>query len=142
MGIICVLWAAKDREIFPFFLNADGFYTFLRHIPIDQKTDLDKSWHAIHFLLSRCDNNSSQYASFLLSGGHRFPVPIEKPAPTRAFLSSEVKDIADMLASITDEMLISGYQPSLMNQSGIYPYGWTDFNGENVSFRQYLIDNF
>ncbi len=140
MGITCVVWAAADREVLPFFLNAEGFLAFLRQVPPTQKIDIDKSWHGIHFLLSRCAENQSPYAAFLLSGGHRFPVPIEAPAPTRAFLSTEVKEIARLLSAISGEILLGCYQPKSMNQERVYPEGWSDL--EEGWEHSYLFENF
>lgn len=142
MGITCLLWAVTDRQVLPFFLNAEGFLAFLRQVPEDCKIDLDKSWHGIHFLLSRCDFKSSPYTSFLLSGGHRIPLSVQVPAPTRAFLSSEVKVIASILSNISDKMLMSYYQPQIMNHLEIYPEEWSNLNEENDWVQNYLVGSF
>jgi hypothetical protein len=142
MGIICCLLATTDKEILPYFLNAEGFIEFRKNIPEERRLDLDKSWHGIHFLLSSCEEGKSQLGSFLLSGGHRIPVRVERPAPTRAFLSSDVKEIADFLLPITNERLLIHYQPKIMNQLKIYLMIWGELDEDRSFIDDYLLANF
>jgi hypothetical protein len=141
MGIICCLLATTDKEILPYFLNAEGFIEFRKNIPEERRLDLDKSWHGIHFLLSSCEEGKSQLGSFLLSGGHRIPVRVEWPAPTRAFLSSEVKEIAGFLSTITTEGLLKYYQPKIMTQLNIYPMIWGELDEDRSFIDDYLLAN-
>lgn len=80
-------------------------------------TDLDKAWHAIHYLLT-----GDRDVRFLLTGhdiaaygGH-----VEAHSP------ADVAALQARLASKTNEEILSAFDADLFNKMGIYPDQWDE----------------
>jgi hypothetical protein len=83
--------------------------------------DLDKAWHAIHYMLNSAVWEVSSNAGALIVGGT--PVSEEDMGygPARYFDEKEVKLIFDDLKNISVEKLLSKYESMLQQGEEIYP---------------------
>jgi hypothetical protein len=87
-------------------------------------TDLDKSWHGIHYLLTGTSSGGDQPWAFLIHGGR--PAGIEVGyGPARLFTSAETRSILEALEQLTVERLRSRFDPDDMTAKKIYPEIWS-----------------
>lgn len=87
----------------------------------DQFLDLDKSWHAIHFML-----NGHVYEgdlAMVFFGGEEIGEDLGYGA-VRYLTPGQVKHVAEVISKINDEAFSRKYDPQTMDQVGIYPDVW------------------
>jgi hypothetical protein len=102
-----------------------------------EETDLDKSWHGLHYLLSGTDWESPLPEGFLLNAGIILEGTDHGYGDARGCNSAEVKDFAVYLGSISDEQLSTRFDPQHMTELEIYPQHW-----EREDELDYLIAKF
>lgn len=95
-------------------------------IPEDDQLDVDKAWHAIHFLLTGSAWEGDFPEGFIVSCGQVVGDEDLGYGPARSFSPSETAAIADLLASISDDDLQSRMDFAAMSAEGIYPDIWGD----------------
>jgi len=83
--------------------------------------DLDKSWHAIHFLLSGSADECSGTAAFLLAGGTAIGDIDVGYGPARAFRPQEVAQIVELLNAVSPTELRNRFVPNALTKAEIYP---------------------
>lgn len=85
------------------------------------KCDLDKAWHAIHFLLNGSVWGVTSPAGALLLGGE--PVSEEDVGygPARYFTVEQVREASDVLDQLEEEGFFSNYSSMLEQRDGICP---------------------
>ncbi|WP_455203830.1 YfbM family protein [Kaarinaea lacus] len=86
--------------------------------------DLDKSWHGIHYLLTKSAWSGDWPLNFLLCEGKEVGDIDTGYGPARTFKSSEVKEIASALAVIDHDTLKENFDPGDMAHQDIYPDIW------------------
>lgn len=96
--------------------------------------DLDKSWHALHFLLngSAWEGEAPLFNTIL--GGHEIGEDLGY-GQVRYLTNQEVKEIALVLVNITEENIKERYDPVQMKELEIYPF--EDWSGEEE--REYIL---
>jgi hypothetical protein len=102
----------------------------------DETLDIDKAWHAVHFLLcGSADPGPSTFASAILGGD---PVgPDLGYGPTRYLSAERVREVAAALETIGRSELEKRYDADALNSDCIYPEMWDtepgvlDFIGGN-----------
>ena len=87
-------------------------------------TDIDKSWHGIHFLLTGAADEGNTPLHFLLAGGADVGDEDVGYGPARAFTSAQTKAIATALGAVSDDELRRRYVPDAMMKAEIYPEIW------------------
>ncbi len=99
--------------------------------PAESETDLDKSWHGIHYLLTGTAWEGEAPLNFLVQGG----VPIGDVdvgyGPARAIMSDDVQRIHAALSAISEGDLRARFNPGEMVRLDIYPAIWDDEPGED-----------
>lgn len=103
--------------------------------------DLDKSWHAIHFMLTGSPNGGNPPLNFLLAEGGEIGKVEVGYGPARGLNSREVDDISKSLSPITTEKFMENYDSEKMSLENIYPEIW-DRKKEEDSNRAYIRENF
>src|SRR5215467_8265654 len=90
--------------------------------------DVDKAWHGIHFLLTGSAEPADLPEGFICTGGR--PMGHDDVGlgygPARGFTSSEVKQIAGMLAAADEAKLRSRFDPHVMTRDAVYPGDWAE----------------
>src|SRR5262245_14008087 len=104
--------------------------------------DTDKAWHGIHFLLTGSVEGDDRPECFIFTAGRWVgnEDDVGLPyGPARGFPSSEVKQIAEVLAAADEAKLRSRFDPHVMTREQVYPAAgiW-----EEDDALGYLIDNY
>ena len=135
MSMIASLKSVNEEKLKELLSNPDGLIPFL-YEEDGQVCNVDKAWHAIHFLLNKAVWECSSIGGAVFLGG----VPISDEdigyGPARYFSSDESSSISAELAKITDVTLLENFA-ALTSESEIYP-GFSD----NVEDREYITQNF
>ena len=146
MSMIGEFRVSDDEEIQAFLANLDGFEDALfpedgaetkSDAPI--QLDVDKAWHAIHFLLCGHPWEGEPPLDFIVSGG----IPVSEDlgyGPARAFSSSELSEITAALEPITLEVLKSRFNPAVFKEHEIYPDIWDESESECLD--EYVLKHF
>jgi hypothetical protein len=127
MGIRCYIYAIDEAEVMSIERNqkdlAEVYKTAEDHI------DLDKSWSAIHFLLTGTEKECDFPFNFIVAGGLSIP---GSDSETRYFSPSEVRVIYIALSIISSEDLLTRYDPRVA-KTELYPFIWDP---------EYIVENF
>lgn len=93
--------------------------------PDPTRVDVDKDWHALHFLLTNDSSMSEEHKPNeplhnVVMGGH--PTAIESTyGPVRKFLVEDMRQIQEALASLDIDKLRSEISVEAFNAADIYP---------------------
>lgn len=90
----------------------------------DHDLDVDKAWHAIHFLLTgQVWEGQPPLANAVLGGD---PISDEDVGygPARYLLPEDVQQVANALFDVSQQALLARFEPQALNKAGIYPPGW------------------
>jgi hypothetical protein len=131
MGMVMCLETASDKSIKQLLRKPDLIESWLsgdseetevsdEHIQVD----LDKAWHAIHFLLCGSADGGDGPEAFLLAGGTAIGDIDVGYGPARAFRSDEIKAISKALTVIPPEALRARFNHALLKKHDIYPSIW------------------
>ena len=135
MSMTALLKSVSENKLKELLSNPSGLGVFL-YEEDSQVCNVDKAWHAIHFLLnSNVWKHSSVGGSIFLGG---VPVSDEDMGygPARYFSVDESASISGELTSITGAKLLSNFA-ALTSEPEIYP-GFSD----NEEDREYIVQNF
>lgn len=94
--------------------------------------DLDKSWHAIHYLFTGTDRKGNFPEAFLLEGGNTIGIVDVGYGPARSFSAEEANQIASYLKSASDAELRRRLNLPKMASLELYPFTWEQENEEDV----------
>src|SRR5215813_5271564 len=89
------------------------------------ETDLDKSWHGIHYLLNGTAWEGHPPLDFLVASGRQVGDIDGGYGPARAFTAAQTKAIQERLEAITEDELRARFNPTDMVKKEIYPEIWT-----------------
>jgi hypothetical protein len=101
------------------------------------RTNIDRAWHGIHYLLTGTAWDGSPPLDFLVNGGQFIGAPDENHGPMRAFTGAETKAILDIFSTFSTYEMRKRYNPRDMAAKEIYPDIWSH-EEESLS---YLIEN-
>lgn len=101
------------------------------------QAELDKSWDALDYLISE-GRKRSGVSRFLTEGGIEIPEDLGYGGP-RVYSSSEVREIARYLETVSVETVRAHYDAKMMDQLEIYPQFW--FKG-GPDLYAYVLSNF
>ena len=88
--------------------------------------DLDKSWHALHFILNGDPWKGAFPLNFLASGGEEIGEDVGF-GPIRFLNASQTKQLKDELNKITADDFDNRFNAAKLTSAEIYPTGdWTD----------------
>jgi hypothetical protein len=96
-----------------------------------EEIDLDKSWHALHFLYTGSDWEGSLPESFLLTGGQTIGDVDVGYGPARAITSAEVVQANNFLTTFDSQRLAIAYDPKKLSKAKIYPDIWAREGGDD-----------
>lgn len=95
-------------------------------ISSEDAIDIDKTWHAVHFLFTGSDWEGDFPEGILVSCGEPVGDVDVGYGPARSFSSTEVKRISAFLMSLDSNGLLSRFDPVKMAELKIYPSIWKD----------------
>jgi len=96
----------------------------------DDQVDLDKGWHALHFLFTGTAWEGEFPAAFLVFGGTQVGEVDVGYGPARHFDAAATAQIDDYLQSLDETELQGRLDPEEMTDLEIYPEIWDDENIE------------
>jgi hypothetical protein len=107
-----------------------------------RELDIDKTWHAIHFLLNDSAWEGEDPLAWVVLGGELLGTEDVGYGPARYLLPEQVKSVAAALDEIPEWELRAKFDAERMNEEEIYPQSWAgesadmDYIGEHY---QYLV---
>ena len=105
-------------------------------------TDLDKSWHGLHYLLTGSADPTDMPWTFLVSGGREAGEIEVGYGPARLFTAEETRSILAALDGLTEEQLRARFNAEEMMRLEIYPEIWDrdPAGGEPLSYLMEYFD--
>ena len=103
-----------------------------------EEMDIDKSWNALHFLLTGTGMDGEFPENFLILGGDEVGDIDVGYGPARAIMANQVHMIHELLQSTSTEELMSRYDAEKMMAENVYPEIWT--SGADAENREYTSE--
>lgn len=88
----------------------------------DTVVDLDKAWHAIHWLLVGSADEASTPEGAVILGG----TVVGGDPPMRVLTAPEVRAIDELLQDRPVEVLAGRFDPEALRRDGVYPEIWDE----------------
>ncbi len=124
MGLLCEVRALTQEE-------ADAFWRTRVKANLPTGINLGKSWHALHWLLTKSDFETPHPLAFLVRGGRE----TEGEYPYRFFDATLVCSLLDQLPD--EALLRERFDPRAMDAANVYPVVWTR---EGAEARDWVFD--
>lgn len=97
-------------------------------------TDLDKSWHGIHYMLTQSAWHGTGPESFLLHGGSEVGDIDVGYGPARVLTAQQVQAVHAALQPLDETFLRGRFNPAEMMKLQIYPEIWDRDPAEDDTF--------
>lgn len=135
MGMVGCFAAVSANELERFQMDPDSLTSYLFPDEGDPPAviDVDKAWHAIHFLLTGSAEDDGTVASLAVLGGTEIGEDLEY-GPVRFLTSAEVQAVAEEIEQLNPEELTQRYRPDVMDEIAIYPQIWTRDGDEGLDY--------
>ncbi|KTD91835.1 MULTISPECIES: YfbM family protein [unclassified Pseudoalteromonas] len=135
MSMIASLKSVNENKLKSLLSNPDGLTSYL-YEEDGKVCDVDKAWHAIHFLLNKAVWEFSSIGGSVFLGGTPISDEDVGYGPARYFTAEESAAISEELMEVSDVTLLKHFE-ALVSESEIYP-GFSD----NEEDREYIAQNF
>jgi hypothetical protein len=109
--------------------------------PDGEQADLDKAWHALHYLLTGSAWDGAPPEGFLLTGGTELAAIEVGYGSPRLLTAAETRAVDAALTQVTEADLLRRWDPPAMMQLEIYPEIW-DRDGTDDDPRGYVLEYF
>ena len=96
--------------------------------------DLDKAWHAIHYLLTGTAWEGQGPEAFLLAGGKTIGEVDVGYGPARGFSARDTREIAAALDQLPHEFLATRFDGATLDAAEIYPEIWARDGNEGLAY--------
>ena len=127
MGMQLNLYSLSDQRVDDLLADPPLVLEILEGAdPEVEAFELDKAWHAVHYLLTGSAWEGEPPLNFICSGGQEVGDIDTGYGPARALGADEVQDIANALEGIDAETLAQRFDPEEMEKQDIYPSIWRD----------------
>jgi len=144
MSMICCLIDVDEAQINELLANPDGVDAFVEEWFEGEEIrgiDLDKAWHAIHFLLTESAWEGEEPLCYLVKSGEEIGDEDVGYCPARALRPNQIADWADALSAISSDDLRKRFDPEAMMKAEIYPEIW-DRAPEDDGILGYLLEHY
>ncbi len=121
--------------------NPDSIMDFLYPDDLSRAAnhlDIDKAWHAIHFLLNGQTWEGEPPLVNAVLGGEAIGDVDVGYGPARFLEPDDVRILADAVSDISSAELLERFDPRALNEAEIYPQGWSGEGHE----REYIAGNY
>ncbi|MEO1222351.1 MAG: YfbM family protein [Pseudomonadota bacterium] len=143
MGMVWVARLADDREVARIRENPDGAYDFIQPeagwetAPI---IDLDKEWHALHFLLAQSAGSTEDPLSLIL-GNYESIGPDNGYGPAFLITSEKLRAFSEAAKKLNERDLAERYNTKAMMSQYVYLADMYDEEGEEgIGFLKAKLD--
>lgn len=138
MSMIGNLLAVSQADLDSLYQDPAAVPDYLYEARAGESVDLDKAWHAIHFVLTgEVYGGEGPLAQAVLGG-----VPIGDEdvgyGPARGLPVGDVKAVASALAQVSESDLRAKFDAGALTEAEIYPQIWD----EGDEALDYVLDNF
>jgi hypothetical protein len=140
MAMIANLRPATDGDIERLLANPSEITRFLYGSGAEtcERVELQKAWHAIHFVLNGSRLDGDAPLNFLVAEGTPVGEVDVGYGPARIFTSEAVRHLASALILLTPDEIASRVDLERFDAEGIYPGKWQS-NGYDAN---YVVDNY
>jgi hypothetical protein len=101
---------------------------------------LDKSWHAIHYLLTGAIDGGSWPECFLLQGGTMIPGTDNGYGPMRTLTPEQAREVFRMLSHMPSVKLRERFVPKALDRASVYPRIWERDGEEGWEYIAYYYE--
>jgi hypothetical protein len=137
MGMIGYYKRLAPAELDRLLKEPDRLESFLvQEEDEDRMIDIDKSWHAIHFLLTRDPKGGEEPLCHAVLGGTTIEEVEMDYGPPRYLTPEQVRDVAAALRNLPNQELCDRIDPERLREADIYPGSW-DGGEEDL---EYVLD--
>ena len=127
MPIVCTVHALQPRLIDELQEHPASLADVIARS--DTHRDLDRYWHAIHYLLSRFD--AARPFRTLLDGGESMPQTGDGPVPSSRLISPmDTQTFWRQISEVDPETLEEFFDPEALDRDSIYPRRWVELSDE------------
>ncbi len=99
----------------------------------EQYLDLDKAWHAIHFMLNGNAYEGQGALALAFFGGEEIGEDVGY-GPARYLTVEQVRQVSESLSQISHEVFSQKYDPVAMDESSVYPNIWEREGEEGLHY--------
>ena len=99
----------------------------------ERHLDIDKSWHAIHYVLNGSTWDGEGPLAFAVLGGEEIGEDVGY-GPARYLDPDRVKTISAALSFVGPLEFNTKFNPSAWDAAEIYPHGWSDTGPEALEY--------
>lgn len=139
MSMIGNLLAVPQGELDELFADPEAVSSVLYEKCSEEVVDLDKAWHAIHFMLTGQQYGGTPPLSNAVFGVEPIGEEDVGYGPALGTSADVAKQIATALSAISDQEFAARFDPEALNSAGIYPQIWDE--GAEV-LNDYIMPNF
>jgi len=141
MSMIAALRRLSDSDLSHLQQKPELVADYLAEVPLDgfgpfADLDIDKAWHAIHFLLTGTAWDGEPPLNFLAIGGTEIGDDLGY-GPARGLAASQVRELATALDALPADILLERFNPAAFTAADIYPDIW-DRSPEDDDTRGYV----
>jgi len=102
--------------------------------------DIDKAWNVIHFILTGSADEGNEPNRNVILGGEELGEDVGY-GPARFVGKDKVKQINELLSTLTDDIIEAKFDINLFREIKIYPNFWDDPSDDDVEyFKGYFND--
>ncbi|MEZ0205581.1 YfbM family protein [Ideonella sp.] len=105
----------------------------------DNSMDVDKAWHAIHFMLTGTADAGAEPWSLAVLGGEPIGDDLGD-GPARFLTPAQVRQVAEALSALPIDEFAARYAPAAMEAAQIYPDGIWMRDGDDAL--DYVLENY
>ncbi|MBP2543926.1 YfbM family protein [Acinetobacter guillouiae] len=98
-----------------------------------QALDLDKAWHAIHFILNGDSYGEQGPLAKVFFGGEEIGEDLGI-GPARYLTAEQVKQVVTAIEQVSDHQFSSQYDIEALDQADIYPNMWDEDSEEGLKY--------
>jgi hypothetical protein len=134
----------SPNELVELCANPGSITTFLyaadrSKLSRDRRLDVDKTWHAIHFLLNGEPWTGNGVLANAVLGGTELGTEDVGYGPARTLTAEDVRAVAAELDAIPADELLERFDAEAMNDAEIYPQGWSDYDEDREYIKSHYL---
>ncbi|WP_151960815.1 YfbM family protein [Acinetobacter bereziniae] len=141
MSMIGNLLSISTQQLEDFIQSPNLLEAYVYGDQKDQKSqtlDLDKTWHAIHFILNGDAYGGQGPLAMVFFGGKEIGEDLGI-GPARYLTAEQVKQVANSVEQVSDHQFSKQYDIEALDQADIYPNMWDEDSEEGL---QYILPYF
>jgi hypothetical protein len=137
MGLTCTFVATPDASLDVSLASPESLRA-LANEAFPLAVDIDRSWHAIHFLLTGSADATEGTLATVIFGAEVVGDP-EDSEGLRLLRGPQVVEVADSLRPLTRAVVAARWNAAALDAAEIYPIEWQP---EGDDAREYVLDHY